>query len=116
MSPAKKTKAKKAVKPSPKKHPVSPVLDVLKIIGRGIIDFFKFLFDFIIKLLQVTLKYVPLTIASIAILIVCIALSVYLFSATIGLRNNADWQEYLSGKIHELVQVEDEVRKGVEVE
>lgn len=114
MPTAKKTKAKTTAKPSPKNDPLPAVLNVLKIIGKGIIDFFKFILDFIIKLLHATLKFVPLTIASIAILIVCLALSVYLLSATVGLKNNPDWQEYLSGKVNLMIQMEKEAANRIE--
>jgi len=114
MTPAKK-RTKPAEKPAPKKHPFLAVLNMLKMIGKGIIGLFKFLFNFIIKLLQIILKFVPLAIASIALLMVCAALSVYLLSATIGLKNNPDWQEYLSGHVQEWVQAEKEIR-GEKVE
>jgi hypothetical protein len=110
MPTAKKTKAKKPAKSSPKKDTFSPVLDVLKIIGIWLVGFFKFLIDLIIKLLQIILKFAPLAIASIAIAIVCIALSIYLLSAAIGLKSNVEWQEYISDKVHEWVQAEKDIR------
>lgn len=113
MPTAKKAKASTAVKHSLKNQFFSETLTVLRAIGNGIIDFFKFLFDFILKLTQATFKFIPFIIASIALLIISIFLSLYLLSATIGLKENADWQEYISNQVNKLIQVE-EVAEGVE--
>ncbi len=109
MPTAKKTKVKSNAKSSPENQWKSETLKVLSGIGRGIIDFFKFIFDFVLKLIQATFKFIPLIIGSIALLIISLSLSVYLLSATIGLKENPKWQEYISSQVDQWAQAKEVV-------
>ena len=106
---AKKTKVKKVVATHKAKNSdESMVLKVLKDVANGILKFFKFIFDFIIQILTVTLKYSAYIIGSVALLLVGISLFFYLFSAAVGLKDNEEWQKYISEKVTQLMAVEED--------
>jgi len=84
----------------PKKN---PVWSGFKDFGRGILEFFTILFDFLLKLIKIILYFSVWMLGGAIVLVLITALAVYLISAGLGVKNNEAWQQLINRQIQKVI-------------